>query len=188
MAELLKPYGYQELLDGIKQLLVSGSKEKKDIIQATDEDDSRTLKKINNTETPIPAGAVHKGEKKPAPAASESNGRKYYRHNVEVSSNALSYAGFQCEICSHHPTFPRRKTGQPYTEAHHLVPMSKQGAFTDASLDVEENVVSLCSTCHNCIHYGKEAAVLIETLYNQRKELLHQVGIEVTLEEVLSMY
>ena len=72
-------------------------------------------------------------------------------------------------------------------EPHHLIPLAFSDSF-DVSLDVEENVVSLCSTCHNCIHYGKEAADLVEMLYNQRKDLLQQVGIEVTLEDVLSMY
>ena len=75
----------------------------------------------------------------------------------------------------------------PYMEPHHLVPLAFSDSF-DVSLDVEENVVSLCSTCHNCIHYGSDAAKLIEKLYKQRKDLLKQVGIEVTLDELLDMY
>ena len=56
------------------------------------------------------------------------------------------------------------------------------------SLDREENIVSLCSNCHNEIHYGRDAMVLIEKLYSDRKELLESIGITITLGELLEMY
>lgn len=113
--------------------------------------------------------------------------QKVYPRDRMVAVNALVHANHQCEIATSHETFVRRSNNKPYTEPHHLVPLAFSDNF-DVSLDVEENVVSLCSTCHNRIHYGKDAAELVETLYSQRKELLQQVGIEVTLEELLSMY
>lgn len=157
------------------------------LVQETDEDEKRLLQKINASNKPIPKGAQHKGEKKPAPNPAEINGKKYYRHNIDVSENALSYAEFKCEIDQNHDTFIRRKTDQPYTEAHHLVPMAKQASF-NASLDVEENVVSLCSNCHNRIHYGKDADQLIKYLFEKRKEELKKVGINITIQDLLSMY
>ena len=48
-------------------------------------------------------------------------------------------------------------------------------AFSDrfeVSLDVEENIVSLCSNCHNQLHYGKDAERLIIQLFNDRNALL----------------
>ena len=72
-------------------------------------------------------------------------------------------------------------------EPHHLIPMAFSDRF-DVSLDVEENIVSLCSNCHNEIHYGKDARILIEKLYNQRKELLKNKKINITLEELFEMY
>lgn len=72
-----------------------------------------------------------------------------------------------------HPTFIRKKSDKKYTEPHHLIPMAFSDEF-DVSLDVEENIVSLCSNCHNQIHYGKDADVLLRKLYEERKdELLH---------------
>lgn len=41
-------------------------------------------------------------------------------------------------------------------------------AYSDkfkVSLDVEANIVSLCSTCHNHIHYGVGAKDLLTALY-----------------------
>ena len=67
-----------------------------------------------------------------------------------------------------------------------MVPMAYQGLF-DASLD-QENIVSLCSNCHNEIHYGKDSAMLVEALYNARKKLLEAVGIDITLSELQQMY
>lgn len=58
----------------------------------------------------------------------------------------------------------------------------------DVSLDVEENIVSLCSNCHNQIHYGKDADVLLRKLYEERKDALASVGIKITLERLLEMY
>ena len=104
-----------------------------------------------------------------------------------ISINALAHANYLCEINSDHPTFIRKNSGKNYTEPHHLVPMAFSEQF-NVSLDVEENIVSLCSNCHNQIHYGADADKLIEKLYEERKDALASVGIIITLEQLLSMY
>ena len=104
-----------------------------------------------------------------------------------VAENALILSDFKCEIDNEHYTFIRKNQNVPYTEAHHLVPLGYSECF-DWSLDVEENIVSLCSTCHNNIHYGKDAEILIRKLYASRKELLRQVGIVLSEQELLEMY
>ena len=65
--------------------------------------------------------------------------------------------------------------------------MAFQDRF-DVSLDVEENIVSLCSNCHNQIHYGKDADKLLKKLFESRKKDLEKVGIKVAFEELLKMY
>ena len=97
------------------------------------------------------------------------------------------HANFQCEIDNMHRTFIRKKSSIPYTEAHHLIPLSYQDYF-EYSLDIEENIVSLCSNCHNEIHYGINACKLIEKPYNERKELLRKKNIEITIDKLLSFY
>ena len=115
------------------------------------------------------------------------NGHKSYPREKQRAINALNYAGHRCEINAEHESFIRRNSEQKYMEPHHLIPMAFSERF-DVSLDVEENIVSLCSNCHNEIHYGKDARILIEKLYNQRKELLKNKKLEVTLEELFEMY
>lgn len=108
--------------------------------------------------------------------------------------NALIKADYCCELNPEHPTFKRRKSEKNYTETHHLIPLEYSLQF-DSTLDTEENIVSLCSNCHNQIHYGEGAEVLLKKLYDSRIDLLRTAGIsktidgiEVTFEQLLHMY
>lgn len=111
----------------------------------------------------------------------------YYRRDRKRAINALNHADYRCEYNPNHASFIRKNDGVRYTEAHHLIPMSQQDKF-DVSLDIEENIVSLCSNCHNEIHYGENAKELIEKLFNQRKDLLKNKGIEIKLDKLLDYY
>ena len=114
-------------------------------------------------------------------------GVQAYPRSRVAAMIALQNAEHKCEIDSAHRTFERRVDSLPYMESHHLIPMAAQGDF-DVSIDVPENIVSLCSSCHNEIHYGKGAARLIEQLYNSRVHLLEQCGIFVSLPQLLNYY
>lgn len=121
------------------------------------------------------------------------NGSMVPRH-ADRKINALIKANFCCEIDKNHPTFIRRNSDKNYTETHHLIPLEFSAEFEN-TLDTEENIVSLCSNCHNQIHYGRGAEVLIKKLYEDRKEALKAAGIsttkkgiDVTLEQLLHMY
>lgn len=129
----------------------------------------------------------YKGQPKEKPEPVITKGQKTYPRDRGVAANALSHADYKCEIDVEHPTFIRRNSDKEYTETHHLVPMAYSDRF-EVSLDVEENIVSLCSNCHNEIHYGRDAADLIKQLYDLRKSALESVKIKVTLEELLEMY
>ena len=64
-------------------------------------------------------------------------------------------------------------------------------AFSDefgVSLDVEENIISLCSNCHNQIHYGIDKESILRRLYLCRKNDLIKSGIDISFEELLSFY
>lgn len=114
-------------------------------------------------------------------------GRRTYPRDRSVAIHALMHAHFKCEINPDHPLFIRRNSECLYTEPHHLVPMAYQKYF-DVSLDVEENIVSLCCTCHKHIHYGKGAEELIAQLYEERKDALKSVGIIISKEELIALY
>ena len=129
----------------------------------------------------------YSGGIKDRPVANLSKGRAVYTRDKQVARNALAHAHYSCELDSNHITFIRKKSGKPYTEPHHLVPMAYQDQF-EVSLDREENIVSLCSNCHNEIHYGIKAPELVEKLFNDRKKLLSSIGVEVSSDEILEMY
>ena len=113
---------------------------------------------------------------------------KKYKRDKQRSINALHRADYLCEYNPEHETFLRKSVNVNYTESHHLVPMAFQACFPNATLDTESNIVSLCSNCHNQVHYGQGADKIIKKLYQQRKEALEKEGIVITLEKLLSMY
>ena len=104
-----------------------------------------------------------------------------------VALSALKRANYKCEINDKHSGFIRKSNGTNYTEPHHLIPLSMQNRFEN-SLDVEANIVSLCSNCHNQLHYGKDPDLLLETLYNLRKDELDSAGIHITLDRLKQLY
>ena len=74
------------------------------------------------------------------------------KRDVKIAADALKRAGYVCEVDPSDRIFIR-KNGKGYTEPHHLIPISKYKDY-NYSLDVMENIVSLCSHCHNLLHMG----------------------------------
>lgn len=108
--------------------------------------------------------------------------------DIQVSSNALALANYQCECSPKHELFLRKDGKHNYTEGHHLIPLEFQDKF-DVNLDVEANVVSLCSNCHNHLHYGiKPEEILSKLLTKERQERLKKCGINITFEELVELY
>ena len=139
----------------------------------------------------IPQKSVHDigytGEPTERAEATVSNGHKVYPRNRFTALKALYIAKHCCELDPRHESFIRKNSDKKYMEPHHLVPMCESEKFK-FSLDKEENIICLCSNCHNEIHYGKRAKEIVAVLYEQRKDLLKSVGIEVSLEDLLKMY
>ena len=123
-------------------------------------------------------------------------GKKVSKLNSSTATEALSHADYKCEYDKNHHTFTR-KNGKPYTEPHHLVPLSKNLDFPSPvnenkyiSLDVPNNIVSLCSHCHKLLHYGcmEEKEPVLAKLYKDRQKLLEDAGIKITFEELKNYY
>ena len=111
-----------------------------------------------------------------------------YPRLKEVANNALRLAEYKCEntICGTH-LFLRKDGKTNYTEAHHLIPLQYQ-KYSDFSLDVEANVVSLCPNCHCLLHYGQDKEELLRQLYNQRISRLQKCNLDIGFEDLLLMY
>ena len=95
---------------------------------------------------------------------------------------------YLCEVDNSHFVFKRRNSSDNYTEPHHLIPLSTYRDFPGIDLDREQNIVSLCSNCHNMLHYGASYKEVLYELYVQRRELLKQIGIVVSFEQLVSYY
>lgn len=111
----------------------------------------------------------------------------YPRKQTEAKK-ALERAKCLCEVDCNHFVFKRRNGKTNYTEPHHLVPLSAYRDFPEVDLDREQNIVSLCSNCHNLLHYGEGYEDLLYTLYIQRKPLLEQISINICFEKLHSYY
>lgn len=117
------------------------------------------------------------------------NGEKrVFKRSRQTSKNALAHADYNCEnkLCKN-DLFLRKNSDIKYTEPHHLIPLAHTDEFK-FSLDVEENIVSLCSSCHNLLHYGKDFEELLRALYEIRREDLEKAGIGVDIECLIEMY
>lgn len=111
-----------------------------------------------------------------------------YPRSKKVAYNSLKKANYLCEVDSSHKVFIRKNSNTNYTEPHHLIPLSAQNDFPETNLDREQNIVSLCSHCHNLLHYGSDIDSVLEPLFTQRKELLKKIGISITYETLKSYY
>ena len=110
-----------------------------------------------------------------------------YSRNKKTAENALNKAGHKCEFNPSHESFIRKGTDEQYTEPHHLIPLYVQDYF-DVSLDQEANIVSLCSNCHNWIHYGENNKIILKKLFDERKEKLKEIGINISFNELMKYY
>ncbi len=155
------------------------------LFETNDFEDDRLNRELEDVDDPVDEYVT-----RPQPKAKPQrapNGILFLTRNPRMAAYALKNARHMCENNPNHKCFIKRSNGKPYTEVHHLIPLCFQGRFEN-SLDVPENIISLCSSCHNEIHYGKDADILIEKLFRKRKPKLGAAGISITLEELLEMY
>jgi predicted HNH restriction endonuclease len=78
--------------------------------------------------------------------------KQYLTRRVErdlaIGGKVKELNKYICQLCGAHPFVTR--TGRPYAEAHHIVPLHKLESGSLAS----HNVVCLCPNCHRRMHYG----------------------------------
>lgn len=155
------------------------------INEINENEDNQLNKKLFRLKDPTEEYITHPVEK--AKLKKSGEGSFYYPRDPKVAAIALRNANHKCECDINHRCFIRRSANIPYTEVHHLIPLAYHYRF-EKSLDIPENIVSLCSNCHNEIHYGRDADLIITKLFNERKNKLKEAGIDITLEQLLDMY
>ena len=80
-------------------------------------------------------------------------------------------------------------------EGHHLIPCTYSNAKFywekhGINIDCENNIVSLCPTCHRQIHFGskEEKKIIIQKLYKIKAQKLEEVGINLSLNDLMDLY
>jgi hypothetical protein len=176
--EVSKP-SYKKLLSILKNVKLYNYKDDNDY-----DDNIENILKINANGIKL---ETIKNIRKPKRGFKDAKG--FFRRDALIGAKVILKKGFKCELGSDHVSFTSRIADKNYVEAHHLVPMEQQDNF-DYSLDIEENIIALCPTCHRKLHHGKysEIASKITMLYYDRKENLMEKGIVIELEKLLLYY
>ncbi len=131
---------------------------------------------------------------KQQPNYNYGNSGKSVAKKAYISKQALKEASFKCMFDDKHTTFKTNK-GVPYMEGHHLIPCTVSNSINfwskfKRNIDCIENIICLCPTCHRRIHFGskEEKEAIIKILNEKRKSALIAAGIDISLEELLSLY
>lgn len=123
------------------------------------------------------------------PEAKYKDGVRFFLRNEKAKKIAVMQSGDVCALptCKHQ--LFKTKTGRVYLEAHHLIPISVCGDFS-VNIDVPENIVCLCPSCHREIHHGSNSEQMVIELYEERKEALEKKNIKLRdgLKQLLSYY
>ncbi|MBY3474088.1 DUF3578 domain-containing protein [Rhizobium laguerreae] len=125
----------------------------------------------------------------PPPERQAGNARGGWRRDPGVAAAALHAADSRCEWNRDHETFIARRSRRNFVEAHHLIPVRMQANYPHR-LDVAENVVSLCPTCHRKVHHGlgRERTEMAVAFFRRRQLLLAARGIHATEQDVRAIY
>lgn len=125
----------------------------------------------------------------PPPPKIEGAPSSSYQRNPAPAGEALKNADYKCEINPTHETFVSSAKDLPYVEAHHLVPIGRQGSY-GVSLDVISNIVALCPLCHKLLHHGKMESKIdfLRQLLSKRNGLLTKKEILLDEAKLLSYY
>lgn len=86
-----------------------------------------------------------------------------------------------------HKTF-RKKDGNDYFEGHHFIPQAKRNKVDgdlSSVVDDPENLITLCSNCHNQLHYGEPEKIseMIDMLW--RDETIHNMLVKHNFQEII---
>lgn len=169
------------------KIILSNELKLKEKVKVDITDESNFVEVLNNNFDTSSVKKEYDNSPK-APKVKSKVTTSVYNRDRKVALNALAHADYKCEYEPSHQTFTRKNSDVPYTEPHHLVPLSASKDFPNIDLDREQNIVSLCSNCHNWIHYGASNETILRKLYDERKDLLEKIGISITFEELMNYY
>lgn len=161
--------------------------------ESDDTYDAGYQKQIDKTSATVNDVNLAEGAEKTPPQFSSVSEKKHIEKNPIIGRIAIERSLFVCENDPSHVTFPSERSGYPFLEAHHLIPMEFIEVIWEKykkNIDCLPNIVSLCPTCHRAIHLGDSTTRngIIEKLYGAKKDGLTAIGIDISLDELKKMY
>lgn len=113
---------------------------------------------------------------------------RYVSSNPQRKLKVMAEQNYKCEVDHTHETFKDR-TGHPYMEIHHLIPLRAQDKFKK-DLNVEANMVCVCPLCNRKLAHASESMVedVIVPLYYAHKNKLKEAGFDISLRQLLEYY
>ena len=155
-----------------------------------DDNDLDFQRKIQEAECSITLSETSKQQ----PTYNDGTSGRTVAKKAYISKQAIRAAHYKCAFDETHETFLTNK-GVPYMEGHHLIPCTYSNAEYywsnfKRNIDCVENIVCLCPTCHRRIHFGsqEEKEAIIKSLYKKQISSLKAIGLNISIEELLSLY
>lgn len=151
---------------------------------AVDEDDV-----VEGFDYIVDCSDIHRKPEKGA----DGSGRKRYKTQRSIRDFVLEQANYLCDCHDERHFYFESVELHNYVEGHHIIPMNRQEEYYNdkgVNLDVSQNIVSLCPSCHRQIHWGSRRARLevISELYVRNKAQLLKVDGALTLSLLASYY
>lgn len=83
------------------------------------------------------------------------------KRNLQRARRLKRERNYTCERCKE-PTSWLTRSGEPYVEVHHLIPLGESG------FDDERNLAVLCSDCHRFFHHSHEGPETSRSIARER--------------------
>ena len=159
------------------------------IFKEVDDNDETYVYQIEEEMAESPAEEIIEEPTQRKDPVINRGGQENWPRDSKIAAIALKKTNFLCEVDPTHQTFTSRKTGKSYMEAHHLIPMGRQGEF-DYSLDKIANIKCICPNCHRLLHHGtdSERNQVLEILYQQSISNLRRVNLSIAFDELKTFY
>ncbi len=116
---------------------------------------------------------------------------KIRRISTILKKQAKERTNYKCELeeinmCKY---FTSKDTNRNYLEVHHFIPREFSNNY-ERTIEVIENYISLCPSCHRLIHNGtdRERIKVINYLFNKRKDLLERKGLLIDIKTIEQYY
>lgn len=155
-----------------------------------DDNDLYFQRKIQEADCSVTLSETSKQQ----PTYNDGTSGRIVAKKAYISKQAIRAVHYKCAFDETHETFLTNK-GLPYMEGHHLIPCTYSNAEYywsnfKRNIDCVENIVCLCPTCHRRIHFGskEEQDTIIKFLYQKQISSLKTVGLDISIEELLSLY